>query len=230
MSYQAHDSAQIAESAWIGDGTTIMEGAIVREDVVIGQNCKIGVGVILDAHAVIGDNVQIWHYSNIMSNAQIGNDCRIGKFVSIERNVTVGRGCKVQNHINIYEGVTLEELVFLGPNMRFTNVLIPRCGFPRETSADYVKTLVKRGASIGAGVTIVCGTTLGERCFVAAHACVTKDIPPFALVMGVPARQTGWACECGKPLPKEHDHGRLICKECGRTYRESGGHLEPINE
>ncbi|QQG49786.1 MAG: N-acetyltransferase [Candidatus Berkelbacteria bacterium] len=221
--------SQISDKAQIGEGTTVMYNAVIEDDVVIGQNCKIGIGVIINKGARLGDNVQVWHYSNIMGGAKIGNDCRIGKYVSIERNVEIGRGCKIQNHISIFEGVTLEDLVFCGPNMRFTNVLIPRCGFPRETSDDYVKTLVKRGATIGAGVTVVCGTTLGERCFVAAHACVTRDILPYALVMGVPAKQVGWTCECGNPL-REHDQGRLVCTDCGRAYRESDGRLEPVTE
>ncbi|HEX9815933.1 MAG TPA: acyltransferase, partial [Candidatus Thermoplasmatota archaeon] len=133
---------------------------------------------------------------------------------------------KIQNNVSLYEGVELEDYVFCGPSMVFTNVKTPRSAFPRNTADDYVKTLVKKGASIGANATIVCGTTLGEWCFVAAGAVVTKDVEPFALVAGVPAKRIGWACMCGIPLPKEG--AMLTCTDCRRVYRPTSNGLRLI--
>jgi UDP-2-acetamido-3-amino-2,3-dideoxy-glucuronate N-acetyltransferase len=141
--------------------------------------------------------------------------------VVVARHVTIGDRVKIQNNVSVYEGVTLEDEVFCGPSMVFTNVTTPRSGTPRNTSADYAPTLVRKGASIGANATIVCGTTLGEYAFVGAGSVVTKDVPPYAMVYGNPARIRGYACECGAKLSFEDD-GRASCGDCTRTYEKSG--------
>ena len=178
----------------------------------------------LDDGAKVGSGTKIWHFSHVMSGAEIGRDCSIGQNVLVAKDVKVGNRVKIQNNVSLYEGVELEDYVFCGPSMVFTNVKTPRSAFPRNTAEDYVKTLVKKGASIGANATIVCGTTLGEWCFVAAGAVVTKDVQPYALVAGVPARRIGWACMCGIPLPKQGP--TLKCTDCGRVYKESANGLK----
>jgi UDP-2-acetamido-3-amino-2,3-dideoxy-glucuronate N-acetyltransferase len=134
----------------------------------------------------------------------------------IGANVRIGNRVKIQNNVSVYEGVELEDEVFCGPSMVFTNVFTPRCGTPRNSSADYLRTLVKKGASIGANATIVCGNTIGEYAFVGAGSVVTKDVPPYAMVYGNPARVHGYACECGVKLTFADD--RATCTECGRSF------------
>jgi len=171
----------------------------------------------IDDGARIGEGTKIWHFCHISGGCEIGSNCSIGQNVYVARNVKIGNHVKIQNNVSVYEGVILEDYVFCGPSMVFTNVRTPRCAYPRNTSADYVKTLVKKNASIGANATIVCGVTIGEWAFVAAGAAVTKDVPPYALVAGVPARIIGWACECGLPLRFEGKHA--TCAECLKEYR-----------
>ncbi|MCW5940140.1 MAG: N-acetyltransferase [Fimbriimonadaceae bacterium] len=154
----------------------------------------------IDEGAQIGEGTKVWHFSHVLPKAIIGKNCVIGQNCVVMNNVLVGDFCKIQNNVSLYEGVVLEDYVFCGPSMVFTNVLIPRCEFPRATSEHYLPTLVKRGASIGANATIVCGVTLGERCLIGAGAVVTKDVPPNALMVGVPAKQIGWACRDGQPV------------------------------
>src|SRR5215208_2892055 len=154
----------------------------------------------IDDGARIGNGTKIWHFSHVMPGAVIGENCSLGQNVMVARNVRIGDGCKIQNNVSVFEGVILEDYVFCGPSMVFTNVRTPRSAFPRNTAADYAVTRVKRGASIGANATIVCGTTVGEWSFVAAGAVVTRDVPAYALMAGVPARRIGWVCECGATL------------------------------
>ncbi|MGC1308663.1 MAG: acyltransferase [Phormidesmis sp.] len=154
----------------------------------------------IDDGAEIGMGTKIWHFSHVMSKAKIGEKCVFGQNVLVSNNVTIGNGCKVQNNVAIYEGVILEDYVFCGPSMVFTNVKTPRSEYPRNTSDDYQRTLVKRGASIGANATIVCGTTLHECAFVAAGAVVTKNVPAYGMVAGVPAKLIGWMSAYGDVL------------------------------
>jgi UDP-2-acetamido-3-amino-2,3-dideoxy-glucuronate N-acetyltransferase len=172
----------------------------------------------VDAGAEIGEKTKIWHFSHIMSGAKIGNGCNLGQNVFVANNVTIGNNVKIQNNVSVYEGVVLEDFVFCGPSMVFTNVKTPRCEFPRNTSEDYATTIVKRGASIGANATIVCGTTLHENAFVAAGAVVTKDVPSFAMVAGVPARIIGWMSAYGDIL--EFDADGFATDSRGDRYQQ----------
>lgn len=175
----------------------------------------------VDDGARIGPGTKIWHFSHIMGEAVIGEGCSLGQNVMVANNVEVGDGCKIQNNVSIYEGVVLEDHVFCGPSMVFTNVRTPRSAFPRNTSDDYAPTLVKRGASIGANATVVCGTTIGEWAFIAAGAVVAKDVPPHAMIAGVPGKVIGWACKCGVRLDFG-ERARAECASCGRRYEKAG--------
>jgi UDP-2-acetamido-3-amino-2,3-dideoxy-glucuronate N-acetyltransferase len=173
----------------------------------------------VDENVKIGDGTKIWHFSHVMANVKIGEKCILGKNVHIASNVKIGNNVKIQNNVSVYEGVTLEDDVFCGPSMVFTNVDTPRSAYPRDNK-DYLKTLVKRGTTIGANATILCGTTLGEYSFVGAGSIVTKDIPAYAIVYGNPAKVQGWMCECGKRLSFT---GNIItCTKCGLKYKKTG--------
>lgn len=177
----------------------------------------------VDAGAVIGAGTRVWHFCHVLGGAVIGERCSLGQNVVVMGGTRIGNNVRIQNNVSIYEGVELEDDVFCGPSMVFTNVVNPRSAVSRKH--EYRRTLVQRGASIGANATIVCGTTLGEFAFVGAGAVVTHDVPAYALVVGVPARQIGWMCECGERLP---DAGAaLACGACGRAYRADGDRLEP---
>jgi len=175
----------------------------------------------VNEHAVVDDNVEIgegtkvWHYSHVQSGAKIGNYCVLGQNVNIGNNVVIGNFVKIQNNVSVYEGVTLEDYVFCGSSMVFTNIINPRSKYPQVGSKYYIKTLVKEGASLGANCTIVCGNTIGRFAFVGAGAVVTKDVPDFALVLGNPARLRGWYSEAGKKL--EFDKNNLAF--CERSVR-----------
>ena len=153
----------------------------------------------IDPGCTIGRGTKIWHFSHIMSDCEIGEDCNIGQNVVISPLVKLGRGCKIQNNVSVYTGVTCEDDVFLGPSMVFTNVINPRAAVSRKD--EYRPTLLKKGCSVGANATIVCGHTLGEYCMIGAGSVVTKDVPPHALMVGNPARQIGWVDEAGNKIP-----------------------------
>ncbi len=177
----------------------------------------------VDEHAVVDENVEIgegtkiWHFSHVQSGAKIGHHCTIGQNVNVANNVTIGNYVKIQNNVSVYEGVTLEDYVFCGPSMVFTNILDPRSKYPQVGAKYYIKTLVKEGASLGANSTIICGHTIGRFAFVGAGAVVTKDVPDFALVVGNPARVVGWFSEAGKKLIFDKD-GIAYCEKSGKTY------------
>ena len=172
----------------------------------------------VDEPVDIGEGTKIWHYSHIQKGAKIGKKNVIGQNVNIGPNVHIGNFCKIQNNVSVYEGVTLEDYVFCGPSMVFTNILNPRCKYPQADSKFYIKTLVKEGASIGANATIICGITLGKHCFVGAGAVVTKDVPDFALVVGSPAKVLGWVSEAGTRLNFD-EKGFADCEKSNKKYR-----------
>lgn len=171
---------------------------------------------IVDAGCKIGNGTKIWHFSHIMSDCSIGENCNIGQNVVVSPQVVLGNNVKVQNNVSIYTGVVCDDDVFLGPSMVFTNVINPRSAVNRKN--QYAKTLVGKGASIGANATIVCGHDIGEFAFIGAGAVVTKNVPAFALMIGNPARQTGWMSEYGQKL-KFDKAGFAICSESGQKYQ-----------
>lgn len=173
----------------------------------------------VDEGAIVGAGTRIWHFCHVSSEARIGERCSLGQNVVVMPRVILGRNVKVQNNVSLYEGVECEDDVFLGPSMVFTNVINPRSHVPRKT--EYRRTLVRRGASVGANATIICGYTIGQYAFVAAGAVVTRDVPGHALVAGVPARLVGWVCQCGERLDLERDGEpgqRVRCRACGSAY------------
>lgn len=173
----------------------------------------------VDEGTIIGKGSKIWFFCHIQKGAVIGENCSFGQNVNVSNNVTIGNNVKVQNNVSIYEGVQLEDYVFCGPSMVFTNDLTPRAKYPKGT-AGYKKTLVKEGASIGANATVVCGHTIGKWALIGSGAVVTRDVPDYALMLGVPAKQKGWVCQCGEILEKN-----LLCKECGTQYKEENNTL-----
>lgn len=168
----------------------------------------------IDDGAEIGAGTKIWHFCHVMSHAKIGVRCNIGQNVLVSSDVTIGNNVKIQNNVSLYTGVVIEDDVFLGPSMVFTNVINPRSHVNRKD--EYQKTLVRKGATIGANATIVCGTTLGQYCFVGAGAVVTKDVPDYALVYGTPAKIHGWMCQCGGQI--KFDNELATCIKCGKKY------------
>lgn len=184
----------------------------------------------VDAGAKIGAGTKIWHFCHVMQDAQVGENCNIGQNVFIAAGVHIGNRVKIQNNVSVYTGVTLEDDVFLGPSMVFTNVTNPRSHVPRR--GEYRPTHVRRGATIGANATILCGVTLGVYAFVGAGAVVTHDIPPHALVYGTPARLHGWMCRCGErlSLTTRPATETAVCSRCNTRYEKIDQTVHPIEE
>jgi UDP-2-acetamido-3-amino-2,3-dideoxy-glucuronate N-acetyltransferase len=172
----------------------------------------------VDENVEIGKDTKIWHFSHILSGSRIGERCNIGQNVVIGPDVAIGNGCKIQNNVSIYKGVTLEDEVFCGPSMVFTNVYNPRSAIRRMDEIRY--TLVKRGATIGANATVMCGITIGSYAFIGSGAVVLKNVPDYALVVGNPGEQKGWMCACGVQLSFNED--RAICGGCDKAYQKIG--------
>jgi len=182
---------------------------------------------VIDQPATIGAGTKIWHFSHVRKNSRIGRNCTIGQNVMIGPGVAVGDGCKIQNNVSVYEGVTLEDDVFCGPSMVFTNVSNPRSEISRKD--EFKKTLARRGATIGANATVLCGVTVGRYAFVGAGALVTRDVPDYTLVMGNPARGVGYMCRCGVKLPSG-DWEHVTCAACRREYRMKDGAMTPAGK
>lgn len=176
----------------------------------------------IDDNVRVGNGTKIWHFCHVQTGASIGRNCTLGQNVYVGNNVRIGNGVHIQNNVSVYEGVEIEDNVFCGPSCVFTNVITPRAHFPAHGA--YVKTLIREGASLGANCTIICGHTIGRSALIAAGAVVTNDVRDYALMAGVPARQTGWVCECGRQLDETF---RCLC---GRAYVHDGGRLKKQNE
>ena len=182
----------------------------------------------VDEPCVVGAGTKIWHFSHVMRDCRIGKNCNLGQNVLISSGCVLGDNIKIQNNVSIYTGVILEDDVFCGPSMVFTNVFNPRSHVERKN--EYKTTLVKRGATIGANATIVCGVTLGRYCFVGAGAVVTRDVPDYAMVYGNPGRLRSWCCECGEKLPLNASPAageEVSCEACSQAYQFGAGGLAP---
>ena len=179
----------------------------------------------VDEGARVGAGTRIWHFCHVMPGAVIGQACTLGQNVVVMPGTRIGNNVKIQNNVSVYEGVVLEDDVFCGPSCVFTNVINPRSHISRK--AEYQQTLVRRGATIGANATVICGATIGEYAFIGAGAVVRGDVPAYALMLGVPARRVGWMCRCGVRL--ETGGGTLACSACGARYREAGGVLGAVD-
>jgi len=193
-----------------GKGT--LNGSLLRDD------CFVHESAYVDRPCEIGRGTRIWHFSHIMKGARIGENCVLGQNTSVAGNAVIGSNVKIQNNVSIYSGAIIEDDVFLGPSCVLTNVTNPRSQVVRHSL--YEKTIIRRGATVGANATIVCGIELGRYSFVAAGAVVTKDVPAYALVRGVPARQVGWISRHGIPLPKPDARGIMVCAESGYRYQQ----------
>ncbi|MFT5635687.1 MAG: UDP-2-acetamido-3-amino-2,3-dideoxy-glucuronate N-acetyltransferase [Cognaticolwellia sp.] len=184
---------------------------------------------IVDDGAVIGDDSRVWHFAHVCEQAQIGTGVSLGQNVFVGNKVTIGNKCKIQNNVSVYDNVHLEDEVFCGPSMVFTNVYNPRSGVERKD--EYLDTIVKKGATLGANCTIVCGVTIGEYAFVGAGAVINKDVKPFALMVGVPAKQIGWMSQYGEQLDLPVvGEGKIICQHTSDTYQLINNQLIKISE
>ena len=217
LTRKSHPSSMVGRAAHAaGSAEEKVSGRLCES---VANNTFIHETAVIDDHVTIGEGTKIWHFSHILSNTTIGNHCNIGQNVVIGPDGRVGNNCKLQNNVSVYKGVTLEEGVFCGPSMVFTNVYNPRAEIKKMDQAR--PTLVKRGATIGANATVVCGNTLGRYCFIGAGAVVTRNVPDYALVVGNPGRQIGWMCECGERLTEDLD-----CLSCSKRYRKTDSGLE----
>ncbi|HPN38063.1 MAG TPA: DapH/DapD/GlmU-related protein [Melioribacteraceae bacterium] len=191
------------------------------------KNYYVNEYAVVDDGVEVGEGTKIWHFSHVQKGSKIGKKCVLGQNVNVANDVVIGDYVKIQNNVSVYEGVTLEDYVFCGPSMVFTNILDPRCKYPQVGKEFYIKTLVKEGASLGANSTIVCGHTIGKAAFVGAGSVVTKDVPDFALVVGNPARIVGWVSEAGKKL-KFDENGIAFCEKSNKKYKFENGKVTEI--
>ena len=191
-------------------------GVQIHESAYVDEPCEIGPGT------------KIWHFTHVMPNCRLGRNCNLGQNVVVSPDVTLGDNVKVQNNVSIYTGVVLEDDVFCGPSMVFTNVINPRSEIVRR--GENQRTVIRKGATMGANCTIVCGIEIGRYAFIAAGAVVPKDVPPYALLVGVPAKRIGWACRCGSTLPGAYAGRSIACPACGNEYREENESLTPLKE
>jgi len=189
-------------------------GYFIHPSAVVDEGCEIGAGT------------KVWHFSHLMAACRIGCNCMLGQNVYVDGDVEIGNGCKIQNNVSVYRSVTLEDRVFCGPSVVFTNVINPRAFIERKE--EFRPTLVRTGATLGANATIVCGITVGAYALVGAGSVVTRDVPDYALVLGVPARLAGWVCRCGVALPPAEEGDLLACPECGDKYRLADGELTAL--
>jgi len=190
----------------------------------MGKECFIHPTAVVDEPMEIGEGTKIWHFAHIMSGARIGENCIIGQNVFIASGAILGNNIKVQNNVSIFDGVILEDDVFCGPSMVFTNVFNPRSFISRMK--ELRKTLVRRGATLGANATIVCGNTIGLYAFIGAGSVVTKDVPDYALVYGNPGKVKGWVCQCAEEITFRS--GKAVCKACGKRYRKDRVGVKPV--
>lgn len=190
------------------------------------RNIKMHPTAWIGENAKVGDGTIIWQYCNIMDGAEIGENCKLGANVFVENGVFIGNGVKIKNNIALYTGVRCEDDVFLGTNCVFTNVKNPRSFIERKS--EFKETIVRKGATIGANTTIICGNTIGKYAFVGAGAVITKDVPDYGLVMGNPSVLEGYVCKCGKRLEKQGD--KYICPDCGNCYKMQGKVLVAVEE
>ena len=187
---------------------------VIHPSAVVDEGCEIGAGT------------KVWHFSHLMAACRIGCNCILGQNVYVDGDVEIGNGCKIQNNVSVYRSVTLEDRVFCGPSVVFTNVINPRAFIERKE--EFRPTLVRTGATLGANATIVCGITVGAYALVGAGSVVTRDVPDHALVLGVPARLSGWVCRCCVALPPAEEGDLLACPECGDKYRLADGELTAL--
>ena len=181
----------------------------------------------IDDGCEIGEGTKVWHFSHVQTGARIGKNCVLGQNVNVGNNVIIGNYVKIQNNVSIYEGVTLEDYVFCGPSMVFTNILDPRSKYPQVGSKYYIKTLVREGASLGANCTIICGYTIGKFAFVGAGAVVTRNVPDYALIVGNPGRVVGWVSEAGKKLVFDKN-GLSHCEKSQKNYKFENGTVKDV--
>ena len=211
----------------------------IYSDDITGETYQVHESSYVDEGASVGEGTKIWHFSHVMKNAKIGKKCSIGQNVNVGSKAVIGNNVKVQNNISIYDDVILEDDVFCGPSMVFTNVINPRAFIERKD--EYRRTLIRRGASIGANATIVCGNSVGKYALIGSGAVVARNVPDYALMVGVPAKRIGWVCKCGVTLKKNEQKGnpeQYYCSECGNEYMkekivENGREIEvlkPVNE
>lgn len=191
------------------------------------MEAKIHPSAYVDDDVLLGEDTAIWHFAHICSGARIGKKCSFGQNTMVGNDVHIGNNVKVQNNVAIYTGTTVEDDVFLGPSCVLTNVSNPRSQVSRRSL--YEKTLIRRGATIGANATIVCGITLGRYCFISAGAVVTKDVPDYAMILGIPGKQRGWMSRHGHPLKEKNQAGELACPESGYRYQETNGKLHCLD-